>query len=93
MSTKLDLQKRKEFTTEIIQERNGGNNSVSFIKNHLSLPYPFKMNIQVWVHLAEHEFYKKQSRQRHKRVLLLTQAVQLNSLQDTGPGECDEWFN
>lgn len=61
MNTKLDLQERKKFTMEIIQERNGRNNSVSFIKKHLSPPYPFKTNIQVWVHLAEHEFYRIQA--------------------------------
>lgn len=46
---------------EIIQERNGRNNSVSFIKKHLSPPYPFKTNIQVWIHLAEREFYRIQA--------------------------------
>jgi len=62
MSTKLYFQERKKFTMAIIQERNGGNNLVYFIKKHLLPPYPFKMNIQVWVHLAEHDFYKRQNR-------------------------------
>lgn len=64
-STKLLLQEGKKFTVRIIQEingRNGRNNSLSVIKKHLSSPYPFKTNMQVWVHLAEHEFYKRQSR-------------------------------
>lgn len=72
ISTKLDLQERKKFTMEIIQEINGRNNSLSFIKKNLSPPYPFKTNIQVWVHLAEHEFYKRQNRHRHKQVSSFT---------------------
>lgn len=59
MSAKLGLPGRKKFTMEIIQGRKGRNNSVSFIKKHLSPPYPYKTDTQVWVHLAEHEFYKK----------------------------------
>lgn len=80
---------------EITQERKGRNNSVSFIKKHLSSPYPYKTDTQVWVHLAEHEFYKKakEAPTLSEWALLPTRVVKLNSLQDTGPGECDEWFN
>lgn len=66
---------------EIIQEKYGRNNSVSFIKKHLSLPYSFKTNIQMCVRLEEHEFYKRQSTDISKRVILHTRVVQLSSLQ------------
>lgn len=78
---------------EIIQEKYGRNNSVSFIKKHLSLLYSFKTNIQMCVLLEEHEFYKRQSTDISKRVILHTRVVQLSSLQDRGSGGCDEWFD
>lgn len=70
---------------EIIQEINGSNNSLSVIKKHLSSPYPFKTNMQVWVHLAEHEFYKRQSMYRYKQVSSFTYPSPIEFFTGYGP--------